>query len=387
MHLPSYFDDFLQNIRLTNNQVGDCKRGHRSLRRRLKEDDELSPILVTTFLQGSYRRGTAVRPHGGKRADVDVIVVTRLSEEEYSPDEALELFVPFLDRYYHDKYEAQGRSFGIQLSYADLDLVVTSAPSESEIGILASEAASIITEDTLDEVDDWRLVKSWVALEQRSAWNAGFLLEAAQKETEWKLSPLRIPDREVKRWESTHPLAQIQWTRDKNQQCDDHYVNVVKAIKWWRRVRHGTEKYPKGYPVEHIAGVCCPDGIASVAEGVARTLETIVADYLQEATRKETPFLPDHGVPEHNVFSRVSGEDFAAFYSQVDSAAQIARRAYETDDLHESVQNWQALFGSEFPDAPPPSESEGGSGNGGGGVVGGYTPRKEKTQIGEGRFA
>ncbi len=387
MDLSSYFNDFLQNIRLTEKQVDDCRRGHRTLRQRLKKDEELTPIVVTTFLQGSYRRATAVRPHGGKRADVDVIVVTRLSEEEYSPDEALELFVPFLDRYYDDKYETQGRSFGIQLSYVDLDLVVTSAPSESEIGILASEAASIITEDTLEDVDDWRLVKSWVPLEERSAWNARFLLEAAQKETEWILSPLRIPDREAKRWESTHPLAQIQWTRDKNQRCNGHYVNVVKAVKWWRRVKHGTQHYPKGYPVEHIVGLCCPDGITSVAQGVAQTLETIVENYLQEATRKETPFLPDHGVPEHNVFARVSGEDFAAFYWQVRRAAEIARRAYYSQDPRESVQGWQALFESEFPDAPPPSETDDDSGNSGGGVVGGYTPRKDKTQIGEGRFA
>lgn len=373
MDLPSYFADFLRRIRLADKQVDDCKTGHRSLRQRLKDDDDLSPIVVTTFLQGSYRRATAVRPYGGKRSDVDVVVVTRLSEQDCPPGEALQLFVPFLDRHYKGKYRAQGRSFGIELSYVDLDLVVTSAPSESETRILASEPASIITEDTLEDVDDWRLVKSWLPVEERAAWYASAKLTAARKEAEWELSPLRIPDREVKRWQSTHPLAQIKWTRDKNQQCNGHYVNVVKAIKWWRGVKHSTQRHPKGYPVEHIVGLSCPDGIVSVAEGVVRTLEAIVAGYSQQATRKETPFLADHGVPEHNVFGRVSGGDFAVFYWQVDDAAQIARAAYESDDLQESVENWQALFGSEFPDAPPSRK--------------GYTYREEQGQIAPGRFA
>lgn len=53
-----------------------------------------------------------------------------------------------------------------------------------------------------------------------------------------------------------------------------HYVNVVKAIKWWRRL-NAAPPYPKGYPLEHLIGISCPDGIASVAEGVVRTLEDI----------------------------------------------------------------------------------------------------------------
>lgn len=383
MELPSYFADFLREIRLTQNQVDECKTGHHTLRERLEEDASLSPVIVSTFLQGSYRRATAVRPHGGKRADVDIIVVTRLSEGEYTPHEALELFVPFLERHYKDKYNLQGRSLGIELSYVDLDLVVTSAPTESESRLL--EAASVTTDDTLEDVGDWRLVKSWIPLKERSAWNADFLLASAQRQEEWKLSPLRIPNREADCWESTHPLAQIQWTRDKNKRCNGHYVNVVKAVKWWRRVKHGAQEYPKGYPVEHIVGLCCPDGINSIAEGVARTLEAIVSSFSQDASRRETPFLPDHGVPGHNVFGRVSGEDFAAFYWQVDDAAKVARGAYDTQDLQESVEGWQELFGSRFPDAPPISEGEDRGDREV--VVGGYSPRKDKSRIGGGRFA
>lgn len=84
---PSYFKDFLSNIRLSDNQVNDLKTGHTTLRKRLEEDEKLSKIIISTFLQGSYRRSTAVKPKNGNKSDVDVIVVTKLDSEEYTPEE------------------------------------------------------------------------------------------------------------------------------------------------------------------------------------------------------------------------------------------------------------------------------------------------------------
>ena len=78
-HLPSYFKDFLKEIRPTQNQRNDARNGVRVLRERLLADEVLSPYIVSTFLQGSHRRATAVRPHEGERSDVDLVVVTRLS--------------------------------------------------------------------------------------------------------------------------------------------------------------------------------------------------------------------------------------------------------------------------------------------------------------------
>ena len=155
--VPSYFKDFLSNIRLSDNQVSDLKTGHTTLRKRLEADETLSKIIVSTFLQGSYRRSTAVKPKSGNKSDVDVIVVTKLDSEEYTPEEALDLFVPFLDKYYNGKYRIQGRSIGISLSYVDLDIVPTSAPSESETGILQDEA--IISEYTIEDFQQNQLMK------------------------------------------------------------------------------------------------------------------------------------------------------------------------------------------------------------------------------------
>ncbi len=381
MELPTYFADFLKEIRPTKSQKDDAKAGHKTLRKRLHADKTLSPIIIDTFLQGSYRRSTAIRPNGEICFDVDVIVVTKLDENYFTPSQAMKLFEPFLEEHYKDKWVYQGRSIKITLSYVVLDLVVTSAPSEADIKKLSK--ASVITDATLEEAEDWRLVESWVSPEDR--WRPGIkaLLELAQKEAEWKLAPLRIPDRDTKQWEDTHPLEQITWTQAKNKACNRHYINVVKALKWSRRLNHATPKYPKGYPLEHIIGQCCPSGISSVAEGVTLTLEEIAVRYAEDVKNERVPFLPDHGVPTHDVLHRLSVEDFAAFHTQVCEDAVIARRALDATTVKESANEWRKLFGDKFP-APPEDDDEGNSKNA---KTGGYTPREHPTVIGGGRYA
>ena len=134
--LVTYFRDFLKEIRLTDNQVRELKTAHETLRKRLLEDEELSSIIETTFLQGSYRRATAIRPKNGKRSDVDIVVVTKLDKDEVTPDEALDVFEDFLEKYYEGKYRKQGRSWGIEMSHVDLDVVPTAAAELATTGIL-----------------------------------------------------------------------------------------------------------------------------------------------------------------------------------------------------------------------------------------------------------
>ncbi len=348
MELPSYFKEFLTNIRPTMNQRNEMQTGHRTLRERLRSYDGLKGIYISDFLQGSYRRSTAIRPKGDKRSDVDVIVVTSLNENEFKPNEAMKLFEPFLNEYYEGKWEPQGRSFGINLSYVDLDLVITSAPSEVEAEKLKSKAVRYVGD--VESSPDWFLGPEWVPFEERTSYLSQVdLVKSAGVVTQWKLEPLRIPDRDADEWDDTHPLEQISWTTQKNKLCNAHYINVVKAIKWRKRTNEKLPKYPKGYPLEHLTGDCCPDGISSVAQGVVLTLESIVQKYGSYALTETTPFLPDHGVPGHNVFHRVSGADFAAFYNAIAEDALTARAALDEQDKAKSVELWQSLFGDKFP--------------------------------------
>lgn len=375
MILQSDFNTFLQEIRPTKAMREQLQTGHKTLRERLNADEELGPILVSDFLQGSYRRYTAVRPKGDKRSDVDIIVVTKLDENEYTPTDALALFEPFLNKHYKGKWRRQGRSFGIEMSYVEIDVVPTSAPAVQEYGILKSDA--VTSDEDIVEARDWRLHRSWLALNNRSRFDANLLLEKAAGEEEWQVQPLRIPDREADEWDDTHPLEQIRWTRDMNLRCNGHFVNVVKCIKWWRLEHYTEPAHPKGFPLERLIGEHCPDGIKSVAEGVVKTLEAIVSSYAALVLIKGKPILPDYGVPSHDVFHRITGEDFAAFYGQAKDGADLSRRAFESEDRTESGDLWRQMFGSKFPEPP----------NNGSAKRGGFIPPTGPAVPGSGRFA
>lgn len=111
-HMETYFKDFLKEIRLDDEQKDALVNAHTQLRERLEDDAQLGEILVSTFLQGSCRRSTIIKLAAGQSSDVDVVVVTNISEEEYSPAEALDLFEGFLEEHYPEQYKRQGRSWG-----------------------------------------------------------------------------------------------------------------------------------------------------------------------------------------------------------------------------------------------------------------------------------
>ena len=183
--MTSYFNDFLKEIRLTENQVSELKQAHTTLRNRLLSDDDVSKYIETTFLQGSYKRSTAVRPQNGNRSDVDIVVVTKFDKDECTPDEVLDVFEPFLKKYYDGKYRKQGRSWGIEMSHVDLDLVPTSSVSLAESGLLQNKM--------LESADD---IVSLYETKQYNIkgynWNYEFD-SFFSKNNDWKDEPLFIP--------------------------------------------------------------------------------------------------------------------------------------------------------------------------------------------------
>ncbi|WP_296097150.1 hypothetical protein [uncultured Agrobacterium sp.] len=377
MELRPQFNEFLQDIRPSERHKEEWKRGSNTLRTRLLADPDLGPLITTTFLQGSVRRSTAVRPTGGKRSDVDVVVVTTIDHNVETPAVAMKRFEPFLDRFYEGKWEQQDRSFGIEMSYVDLDLVITALPTEPDARAALQKlyrSQAVQTDESIEERNDWVLNKSW----DPSRANGG-LVVLAEDASNWRDDPPWLPDRTIKDWGPTHPLAQIQWAAEKNRQCYGHYVSVVRSIKWWRH-EHASDlpKYPKGYPLEHMIGHVLPDGITCVAEGVVKAFEGLRDTFRLEAMNGMVPTLPDHGVPSHDVLKRLSAEDFAAFYKEAAKAADLARRAYDEPDRDVSGSLWQELLGKCFP-LPGP---------GGGDRDRGFTtPAAAATPRQSGRFA
>ena len=370
MKLPTYFTDYLKDIRPTDSQREAMRDAHADLRDRLERDDLLQPIIIGTFVQGSYRRHTGTRGTSDNPCDVDVVAVTNLPKTAHTAAHALELFIPFLEQHYSGRYEAQDRSWCITISDdVKLDLVPTAEPGDSLRRLIQARA--------LDSGAFPRAERSILTGLETKDLNS-VILEAAAKEAGWDVGePLWIPDRERQVWERTHPLFQIKWTAEMNQACNGHFVNVVKAMKWWKRYEQPSPKYPKGYPLEHLVGECCPQGIESVAEGLTLTLEDMGNRYADHAARASTPYVADRALPENNVLHRVTGTDFAGFHARVSEAASVARAALDEEDVAKSAALWRQLLGTSFP--KPPAGTE---------VAGGFTPRHSpSTPKTKGRFA
>lgn len=336
--LPSKFEEFLSNIRPTEQQISNYVDGHEQLREQLTADNDLSEIHVADFLQGSYARRTAVKPIGDEKSDVDIVFVTNLPKSEYDASEAMELCEPFLNRNYRGQWKPNQRSYKIELDRVEMDLVLTAAPSEAVIAELS--AANSIGKANIEDIANQK--------------DMGIIAKSMDNtfkgdEKDWQDEPLDIPDRELESWDQTHPLATLDWTQNKNDRTNGHYINVVKALKWWRRTQISVPERPKSYPLERLIGECCPDYISSVAEGVMRTFDIFIEKYESNAEHEDTPVLGQHGIPENNVLARVEGRDFAAFYDQVTKASKKARRAYDEQDKEESAMYWRELFGKEFP--------------------------------------
>ena len=203
MESASSFHAFLDDIRLTDTQRQDAGAGHAQLRDHILGDARLRPHVLGTFLHGSYRRATAVRPPDGARLDVDLAVVTDLSASTVSPAEVLDRFKPLFSERYEGRWSARGRSLRVQRTHVELDIVFLAAPTR------------------LDDLDD--------------EGGAGMLTESeppsAGERAAWESDPLLVSNREVSRWEPTHPLAQLAWTRTKNARCNGHYLAVVRTIQ------------------------------------------------------------------------------------------------------------------------------------------------------------
>ena len=123
MEVTESFKEFLKEIRLPEGLRTEAKLAHEDFRERIESDESLEPIVVDTFLQGSYRRNTGVKPEGDDKTDVDIVVVTNIDCDKINAKAALNKFKPFLDKHYPGSYKQQSRSWAVTVGNIKLDLV------------------------------------------------------------------------------------------------------------------------------------------------------------------------------------------------------------------------------------------------------------------------
>ena len=70
MELNDQLRELVSEISPTDSQQKALRDAHILLRERLMGDDDLKSLIIETFLQGSYRRHTSIRPQGDDKPDV-----------------------------------------------------------------------------------------------------------------------------------------------------------------------------------------------------------------------------------------------------------------------------------------------------------------------------
>ncbi|GHF58711.1 hypothetical protein HNQ07_004079 [Deinococcus metalli] len=348
--LAKEFDEFDRLILPGNTTLKAAQRAHLDVRRRIANDPWISEIHVADFLQGSYARHTMVKPpldvYGQpEKADVDIVLVTNLSEFEFkNPETVLQGVLKWLEKEYgKGRAKIQSRSVKLSLPDVEVDLVPTSAPSEAQKAALR------------------RYTENAVEMETRSADHDDEVLNPDEifgpeglSDDQWVKEPLRIPDKDAREWQDTHPLATLDFAVQKNKDCNSKFLRIARALKWWRRraaAQPGASKYPRSYPIEHMAGDYCPHNFSSIAEGLTMTFQAMKADFDRYHPHSKPQLRPrglDEEESEADVISRLTQDDFNAFYKEVCHAAETATKALSWGNRQEAAEMWQGLLGKEF---------------------------------------
>ncbi len=287
------FDEFLRDIEPSATTKNNASSAHTTLRDFLKNDDDFKEYYKNTFLSGSYKRDTAIRPRSNngetERPDVDIIVVTNHTLTD-KPQEVVDLLYATLKKKYPN-IRRQARSVGIEASKADMDVV------------------PIIPHGVM----------------------------------------YLIPDRKQERWLYTNPPKHTTWTTETNQAAGGRFKPLVKLSKWWRRENSTISKKPKGFVIECIIAECMDYVETYYGELFVKTFEKIVNKYKLYVDLNLVPTISDPGGSGTSVTDGITSDAFNGFYNKVKKHAELGRKALNETDPEKATDLWKQIFGDRFP--------------------------------------
>ena len=300
MATQKQFKAFLRDIEPSPTTKSRASAAHTAVRKFLRAHEDFKEVHLNTFLSGSYKRDTAIRPRiiNGEqtRPDVDIIVVTSHKLKDEPKDVLAILFRTLKENY--EKIRLQARSVGIETSKADMDVVPIIAPFGME-------------------------------------------------------NQLYIPDRKLELWLETNPPRHTTWTTEVNQAAGGRFKPCVKLMKWWRRENPTVSKHPKGFVIECIVAECMDRDEANYAELFVDMLEEIVRRYGPTVEAGFVPYIQDPGVVSNSVTKGISNPAFKGFVNKAKTHGELGRRAIDIagGDPEGALKLWRTIFGQRFPAA------------------------------------
>ncbi|RMG23376.1 MAG: nucleotidyltransferase, partial [Methanobacteriota archaeon] len=252
--------------------------------------------MYETFLQGSYRTGTSVRPRNGQEFDVDVIVALSLEDENgsrMSPSEAIDMLYNILKSIsiYQDRVQRKTRC--VRIDYAgDFHMDVVPAHYDESTGTLY------------------------------------------------------VPDRKADKWSETNPKGYIQWCSERNDEFNGKFTRVVKFLKWWRNRVFGKDCAVKSIILTTLIGKNFSSDCSTDADALLGTVSNL-HDFLQ--WHSSVPCIPNPSLSTENLARDWKQEHYETFKNRVAALLKKIEDAYEEEDLEKSVEKWREIFGDEFP--------------------------------------
>jgi predicted nucleotidyltransferase len=300
MSTPTQFTNLLADIEPSDTTKGDASSAHRRLRDYLATHEDFSEVHVETFLSGSYGRNTSIRPKevAGvvSRPDIDIIVVTNHTLND-APADVLDQLREVLEEAYDVDERVNARSVSVSTSRVNMDIVpIIEAPAG----------------------DRYKYY---------------------------------IPDRETGTWVPTNPPGHSEWATSVNKANGGRFKPLVKLFKWWRRENPTADESnrPKGFVIEKVVADAMSATEENYPELFTTTMESIVARYAFYHALGMVPSIEDPSVPGNNITSRLSFQEFSAFYKKAQEHAKLARQALGESDVDKAREMWQEIFGKRFP--------------------------------------
>lgn len=300
MATKKQFLDFLKDIEPSPTTKSDASSAHTSLRKFLRDHEDFKKVHIDTFLSGSYKRDTAIRPRiiDGKltKPDIDIIVVTNHSLND-SPKDVINL---------------------LRDTLSDADYGFVDPPNTRSVGIYTDKV----------EMDVVPIIAPW-----------------------GMDSTLYIPDRKLEKWLVTNPPRHTSWTTQVNDASGGTFKPLVKLFKWWRRENRTISKRPKGFVIECMVAENMKYGEDSYENLFLDTLENIVNKYAINIILGTVPHISDPGVPGNSVTNGMTFDAFKGFYNKAKDHLEIGRGAQQEENPEEELKLWRKIFGERFPAA------------------------------------
>ena len=295
------FTELIADITPSETTNSRSASAHTSVRDSLKSDEKYKDCIIRTFLGGSYKRKTAIRPvtkNGDtQRPDVDIYIVVQGFTWTKTPEDIIEDLFSALDR----------------------------NRSELSITKLKRNRCSIAISTNKADMDISPL------LDRNSS---GFYL---------------IGNRNTDEWYETDPESHTTWSAQVNKDASNRFNPMVKLMKWNRREFPTKNKHPKSIALEALVAKHMSKSETHYGQLVHDTFDSIIDKYYINRLVGSCPVIDDPVIPNGNLLGGVSGDTFCAFYDKIKGFRDEAKKAIDAKNQDIATKHWRKIFGQRFP--------------------------------------